>query len=181
MIKKYIICSFFVFVVISLVSCKMFDRRRRASTEFALGFNEDKGCYTRIKDFILFNNDSINTIRMYSDSICEISKLCNKDAFNNYIYASIEDSSIIEQNTRDFLYDVQRFMLEKDIAYIGVMDNKVQISFKYTRIPCFDLFWDNELNNKAVGVVIKYNVKDRQFWKYYLDSHWYIKGKPCFN
>jgi hypothetical protein len=183
MISRYW-TGFVIFCCVLLfgLSCSTSNDKKIASENFEEVFNENKEDYVFIKDFILHNTDSITTIRIKQDTVCQISKEQLKNALGDYILISIEDKLRIKSSkVRASLNHISSFMIKHGISYIGRNKNKVQISFKYSGTPCFNLFWEKEISNNENGVVIEYVDKGRNFWKYYIDSNWYIKGIPCFN
>ncbi len=179
---RWIIIFVILFTLLIKSSCNFISTKEHVSKEFKEQFDQHNTKYKILKDFMLHNQDSINTIRIIENKYCEVTKLQLKDAFNNYILISIDDSlKINNKNTRTMLKQISRFMLEQNIAYVNIDNNKVLISYKFSSAPCFELIWENNSSDTDIGVVINFKIKESEFWKYYLDSNWYIQGVPCFN
>lgn len=182
MTNKFLIFFAMAYIALFFVSCKSNDGKYNASKKFEKVFNENKTEYIFIKDFMLHNSDSINVIELYQDSLFQVNKTHLKDANNNYISICIDDTLYIkDQNDRASLKKITRFMKSQSIFYIIFIDNKIKIGFQYSSIPCYQLFWEDKITESEEGVVISFKDKNRDFWKYYLDTNWYLKGTPCFN
>lgn len=160
-------------------ACSNSHEKKIIANNFAKEFNTNKSDYQYIKDFILLNTDSINTIRIKDDTLCEVSKRHLKNALGDYM--RINCNQIDNPEQQDDLNRIRVFMIKNSISYIGGNNDKVEISYIYSGIPCFDLIWESDSIENETGIVIQDSNQNKVLWKYYIDSNWYIKGIPCFN
>lgn len=177
------IVHLFFIVILLTESCHTDNNAYSASKKFAKNFDRNKQYYMFIKKFMFNNSDSINAIRMYPNMPFTLTKKHLTDVFNNYIEFSINDTiNIKNNNVRKSIIKLKKFMINQNICLIITINNYILISFVYDGIPCYELYWENNL--RAVNdqrTVIIYKTMYHEYWKYYLDANWYLKGIPCFN